>query len=68
MHKYMTQCMARSLHKYIFMRELTASLIAPILRVTGFRFSKDYRHGVTLFHRIVYALVSTPIANIKAGL
>ena len=47
-------------------REITAILIAPVLRLTGFRFSKEYRWGVTRFHRAVYALVSTVSANIRA--
>jgi hypothetical protein len=38
-------------------------LIAPVLRLTGFRFSKDYRWGTTRFHRTVYACVSTIGAN-----
>ena len=44
----------------------TAHMLAPILRMTGFRFSKDYRHGTTAFHRAVYAIVSTPTANLLA--
>lgn len=48
------------------MRILLAKIIAPVLRLTGFRFSKDYRWGTTRYHRLVYALVSTPIANIEA--
>lgn len=50
------------------MRNITANLIAPFLKVTGFRFSKDYRWGTTRFHRAVYALVDTVGANLKAGL
>ena len=50
------------------MRDIIASLIAPILKLTGFRFSKDYRRGVSAKHRIVYAMVNTVDANIKAGL
>ena len=48
------------------MRTITATLIAPVLHLTGFRFSKDYRHETTRFHAAVYAVISTPIANIKA--
>lgn len=47
-------------------RIFLASLIAPRMARTGFRFSKAYRHGETLFHRTVYALVSTVHANIEA--
>jgi hypothetical protein len=48
------------------MRRLNAKLISPVLRVTGYRFSKDYRHGITWFHRIVYRCVDTVHANIQA--
>jgi hypothetical protein len=50
------------------MRTLAAFVIAPVLKLTGFRFSKDYRWGTTLRHRMVYALVDTVSANLKAGL
>jgi hypothetical protein len=49
-------------------RNLTAALIAPAMKATGFRFSKDYRHGVSCFHRIVYRLVNTVAANHRAGI
>lgn len=49
-------------------REINAAIIAPVLKLTGFRFSKDYRWGTTRFHRIVYALVSTVSANHRAGI
>ena len=45
------------------MRILTAKIIAPIMAMTGFRFSKSYRHEDTRYHALVYAIVSTPIAN-----
>jgi len=48
------------------MRSLNAKLIAPALKLTGFRFSKDYRHGVTRFHRMVFALINTIEANQRA--
>lgn len=43
-----------------------AHAIAPVMTRTGFRFSKAFRHGDTLFHRVVYAIVSTVHANIEA--
>jgi hypothetical protein len=49
-------------------RTINAWLIAPTLIVTGFRFSKDYRHGVSRFHRAVYAAIDTVGANHLAGL
>ena len=48
------------------MRSITARALAPIMRVTGFRFSRDYRHGLTAWHRAVYACVSTVEANMRA--
>lgn len=45
------------------MRNATTYIIAPALKLTGFRFSKEYRWGVTRKHRIVYALVNTIAAN-----
>ena len=50
------------------MRTLLAYLVFPALKITGFRFSKLYRHGETLKHRIVYAAVDTVKANLLAGL
>jgi hypothetical protein len=50
------------------LRTITAYLIAPVLMATGFRFSKDYRWGITRFHRAVYALTNTITANHVAGL
>lgn len=44
-------------------RTFTAAVISPVLAITGFRFSKDYRWGTTPFHRAVYAVVSTVAAN-----
>tara|TARA_Y100000816_G_C25944753_1_gene492789 strand:- start:633 stop:836 length:204 start_codon:yes stop_codon:yes gene_type:complete len=49
------------------MRKLNAAILAPVMKLTGFRFSKDYRHGSTLFHKAVYACVDTVGANMKAG-
>ena len=50
------------------MRDILATIIAPFLKITGFRFSKEYRWGITRWHRIVYATVNTIQANLKAGL
>jgi hypothetical protein len=49
------------------MRDVTAVLISPVLRMTGFRFDKQYRWGVTRYHRAVYAMVNTIKANHLAG-
>tara|TARA_R100001591_G_scaffold1607_8_gene3965 strand:+ start:1891 stop:2178 length:288 start_codon:yes stop_codon:yes gene_type:complete len=32
-----------------FTRRIAAHLITPILALTGFRFSKDYRHGIMIW-------------------
>ncbi len=50
------------------MRDLMAVLLTPVLMATGFRFSKDYRWGITLFHRIVYRCVNTIAANNRADI
>jgi len=50
------------------MRDVLATIIAPVLRLTGFRFSKDYRWGTTRYHRMVYAVINTVGANLKAGM
>jgi hypothetical protein len=49
-------------------RQINGFLVSPILMITGFRFSKDYRWGVSCYHRIIYAMVDTVGANIKAGI
>lgn len=33
------------------------------MNATGLQFSKDYRHGTTLRHRIVYKLINTVSSN-----
>ena len=50
------------------MRTLTAIILAPIMKLTGFRFSKDYRRGTTAWHIFVYQYVDTVGANLRAGL
>lgn len=44
-------------------REILANLIAPALRITGFRFSTEYRHAETGFKAFVYKNVNTIAAN-----
>ena len=46
--------------------DILPSIIAPVMALTGFRFSKAFRQGATRLHRIVYRCVSTVIANVKA--
>jgi len=46
------------------MRTLTAYILAPILAVTGYRFSKYHRHHNTL----VYRMIDVVAANIRADL
>ena len=50
------------------MRNVTAMMLVPVLKMTGFRFSKEYRWGTTRYHRTVYALVNTIKANMEAGM
>lgn len=46
-----------------FLRTTLAYFLAPLLMVTGFRFSKDYRWNTTRLHGFVYACVNTIAAN-----
>jgi len=50
------------------MRDALATIIAPVLKLTGFRFSKEYRWGVTPWKAFVYRHVNVIKANLKAGL
>ena len=50
------------------LRTLTARAISPAMRLTGFRFSKDYRWGTTRRHRVIYRMVDTVAANYAAGM
>ena len=45
------------------MRKINARILAPVMKLTGFKFTKAYRHGDTLFHSIVYSIVDTVEAN-----
>jgi len=49
-------------------RMLTAALIVPVLKVTGYRFSKNFRRGVTWRHWAVYCVIDTVHANFCAGM
>jgi len=49
-----------------YIRTLSANILTPVMRLTGFRFSKSYRRGDTKSHSIVYALVDTVGANMSA--
>ena len=49
-----------------FARRIAAHIITPVLVLTGFRFSRDYRHGTTFFKHLVYCFVDTVTANINA--
>ena len=49
-------------------RLIAAYALVPAMKLTGFRFSNDYRWGVSRFHRTVYATVDTVAANHIAGL
>jgi len=44
-------------------RAATALFVAPVMALTGFRFSKDYRWGATRRYAMVYAMVNTVMAN-----
>jgi len=48
------------------MRTFNAHIAGLLMK--DFRFSKDYRWGTTLAHRIVYALVDVQLANMIADI
>ena len=49
-------------------REITAALIAPILRVTGLRFNKSWRQANVGFKAFVFSyILNTTGANIRAN-
>ena len=45
------------------MRDLLASILSPLLKITGYRFSKEHRQNETWQYRYI----NTIAANIKAG-
>lgn len=45
------------------MRSFNAKLLAPILKLTGFRFSKAFRYGITTAHKLAFAAIDTVYAN-----
>ncbi len=47
-------------------RAATATLFVPYMKVSGFRFSKDYRHEVTPWKGFVYRNLDTVGANFVA--
>ncbi len=47
-------------------RTATARVLVPVLAVTGWRFSKAYRHGETIGHKAIYAAVDVIQANGRA--
>ena len=48
-------------------RTINAIILTPVMKLTGFRFSRSYRRGDTRFHSIVYAVVDTVGANTYAN-
>ena len=49
-------------------RTINAYLVLPVLLITGFRFSKNYRWETNLYYAAVYKSIDTVLANTKAGL
>ena len=47
-------------------RKVNTNLLVPVMRLTGFRFSKLYRYEATTYHQVIYKLVDTVAANIQA--
>ena len=50
-------------HVTYFARNCAAAVVGLAMRRLTFRFSSDYRHGSTRWHRLVYAMVGTVAAN-----
>lgn len=50
------------------MRTFLAALLVPVMKLTGFRFSKEYRHATCGWKAVVYTHVNTIQANLWAGL
>lgn len=48
-------------------RTLSAIILTPVMKLTGFRFSKSYRREDTRFHSFIYTLVDTVGANTYAN-
>ena len=49
-------------------RTLTAMSIVPVLILTGYRFSKDYRRAEGGWKAVVYRWVDVVRANLLAGI
>ena len=47
-------------------RMVTATLLAPVLALTGYRFDKSWRWADRGAKALTYRYVSTVVANIKA--
>lgn len=50
------------------MRTVTAALLVLPLKLSGFRFDKNYRWGTTRWNRAVYRCVDVVQCNLWAGL
>lgn len=50
------------------MRKFTAAMLVPGMKLTGYRFSKDYRWSELGWKAFVYRNVDTVQANIWAGI
>jgi hypothetical protein len=48
-------------------RTINAIILTPVMKLTGFRFSRSYRRGDTRFNSFIYALVDTVGANTYAN-
>ena len=48
-------------------RTTSAIILTPVMKLTGFRFSKSYRREDTRYHQIVFACIDTVGANTYAN-
>lgn len=67
-HAYSGRMDTQTTTKETTMRDAMATLLSPAMKLTGFRFSTDYRHAVSGPKAWVYRHVNTVLANSKAGL
>lgn len=58
----------RNTHQEDVMKAVLTSLMVPVMKLTGFRFSKQYRRAESGFKAFVYRNINTVEANLRAGL
>lgn len=49
-------------------RDKIALLIVPVMIVTGFRFSKSFRHAETGWRKNIYNTINVVLANVRSDM